>query len=217
MASTAHVFWDEVWRTGRGRQPWEVPDHWVMLLAAEARDRRITRVLDLGCGVGRHALYLRSQGLEVCAVDRSAAAVEHVEQVADSVGTDITAMVADYTEVPFPDASFDLVLAFNVLYHGDERTLLTAQREVARVLRGPRVLASTMLSKRNVEFGRGEEISPNTFRQPDATDDKIHPHLYCDARDLVRLHPDLNLLAAADRVQSGPGSFHWYCEFEGAA
>ena len=71
-----------------------------------------------------------------------------------------------------------------------------------------------MLSKRNIEYGKGVVVAPDTFVQPDAKDDKVHPHLYCDAVALLRLHPGLELLACKDASQAAAGSFHWHCEFE---
>ena len=43
------------------------------------------------------------------------------------------------TELPFADATFDHVLAWNVIYHGDETILRRTLHEVRRVLRGDTV------------------------------------------------------------------------------
>jgi tellurite methyltransferase len=71
-----------------------------------------------------------------------------------------------------------------------------------------------MLSTRNSGYGRGLEIIPGTYRQPDATDDKINTHFHCDGRRLLALHRGLNLISAFDAEQTGEGSFHWHCLFE---
>jgi tellurite methyltransferase len=120
------------------------------------------------------------------------------------------------TEQTGPDDFFDYVLAFNVVYHGTELTLCRTLAEIRRILRPGGLYQGTMLSKRNVEYGRGEEISPNTFVQPNGAGDKCHPHLYADARDLVRLHAQFDLISAHDRDQTGAGEHHWYCLFEAA-
>lgn len=80
------------------------------------------RVLDAGCGGGRNLHYLLAQGFDVWAVDRDPAAVEKVRELAVShgapAGTD-RMQVSSIDELPFPDASFDIVLSSAVLHFAD--------------------------------------------------------------------------------------------------
>jgi 2-polyprenyl-3-methyl-5-hydroxy-6-metoxy-1,4-benzoquinol methylase len=63
------------------------------------------RVLDIGCGAGRHSLYLQSKGLEVVAIDRSPLAVE----VAKFRGVK-NAKIMPLEDMNFKPKSFDTVL-----------------------------------------------------------------------------------------------------------
>ncbi len=76
MAATAVEAWDERWITPEGRADWLVPHPAVAALVPMLKTRGVQRVLDLGCGVGRHALLFAEQGFAVEAVDGAAAGVD---------------------------------------------------------------------------------------------------------------------------------------------
>jgi len=99
------------------------------------------RVLDLGCGFGRHAFEAARRGADVIAVDRSAEELQQVNGLFKAMRLDgqiptesITRAVrADLLALPFPDDYFDVVMASEVLEHipDDEQ----AMAEIARVVR----------------------------------------------------------------------------------
>ncbi len=105
------------------------------LLDGAYRGRTGLSILDAGCGTGGNALFLRRYGT-VVGIDLAADAT-------DLGGQRLPGVLArgSVIELPFADASFDLVTSFDVLYHRavpDERGAL---RETARVLRpGGRLL-----------------------------------------------------------------------------
>lgn len=108
------------------------------------------RLLDLGCGAGRHAFEAARRGARVVAMDTDReelasvaaifAAMAEAGEIPDGGSGQIVA--GDATAMPFPDGSFDKVIAAEVLEHipADQAAL----NEIARVLRPGGVAAVTV-------------------------------------------------------------------------
>ena len=211
---TAHRAWDLRWGTAEGRAEWLMPDPDVSEVAEEmaARPGKI-RALDLGCGVGRHALLFARLGLDTTAVDLAEAGLAEVRRNAEAEDLAIRTQTAPMTELPFADEAFDYVLAFNVLYHGDPSVVRSAFTEIKRVLKPGATFQATMLSKRNAGFGLGTEVAPNTFVRETAGEgddsDKAHPHFYCNASELIGLLAGFEVRSLRDVTQKQPGAWHW--------
>lgn len=206
---TAHDKWNETWGLVEGRQAWSKAEPEVLEHAQAAFAKGARAALDLGCGIGRHALALAKLGFDVDALDGSETGPAMLERAASEAGLAIRVRQGLMSELPFADDRFDYLLSFNVIYHGDPAVVKRTLDEIGRVLRSGGTLHLTMLSKRNVNFGRGVEIAPDTFVVPDAGDDKIHPHFYCNAAELVALLQGFELKSLFDREQK-PGHWHWH-------
>lgn len=209
--ATAHKNWNDRWRTEDGRADWLKPEKEVKALTKELGRKHAgpLRCLDLGCGVGRHAFHLRSEGHEVSALDGSKGGIEFAVQKAKHFAFEIDFRVGSMTELPFDDDSFDYVLAWNVIYHGDRTVARRCIEEIGRVLRAGGTYQGTMLSKRNANYGLGREVAADTF-VIEAVTDKAHPHYYCNARELVELFEGFEIQSLHDREHKKPGSWHWH-------
>jgi SAM-dependent methyltransferase len=132
------------------------------------------KVLDVGCGAGRHALYLQRRGLSVTAIDISPSIVElaHTRGVRD-------ARVADVCKaLPFKNGEFNTVVLFgnNLGICGTAVRFQRMLRELARVTTpDTRILGTTRQpsafrrsERRYTRDGSGEsEVSQVRLRLTD--------------------------------------------------
>ncbi len=107
-------------------------------------------LLDLGCGFGRHAFEAARHGARVVALDYSDAELKEVRNTfgamaeAGQVSEDscVGTVQGDATRLPFADASFDKIVASEVLEHiGDDQQALC---ELSRILKPGGMLAATV-------------------------------------------------------------------------
>jgi tellurite methyltransferase len=94
------------------------------------------KALDLGCGDGRHALYLLQQGLHVTAVDQSPDAVARLLAGASQYDDRLVAAVGDVRFIELV-AAFDLVIAHGLLHllpRSDWSALIPRMQEHTRPL-----------------------------------------------------------------------------------
>jgi O-antigen biosynthesis protein len=145
------------------------------------------RTLDAGCGVGYGARLLAAAGASsVTAVDLSQAIVD-VARGEGAAGIDWD--VADVRALSYPDASFDLVVCFEVIEHVDEQDQVLD--ELARVLAPDGLL---VISSPN----RDRYVPGNPHHRHEFTPDELRA-------TLERRFPTVRLVAQHAMVASAIG------------
>jgi SAM-dependent methyltransferase len=96
-------------------------------------DIRGKRLLDLGCGAGENSVYFAKKGARCVATDYSPGMVEVALQLAEANGVQIEGRTANAMALEFPDNTFDLVYASNLLHHIPDPKI--ALKEMHRVLK----------------------------------------------------------------------------------
>src|SRR4051794_33789359 len=153
--------WDDIFRDARYTElpPAEEVIAFLPLLA-EAPGRR---VLDHGCGAGRHAVLLAREGYEVFGVDISPRGCRLTRERLRDAGLDGHITVGDMMALPYVDRSFDVVLSRGVITHGRCEEVQRALREITRVLHPGALLLCTFISTRSSLMGSGSAIDPQTW------------------------------------------------------
>ena len=101
------------------------------------------KVLDVGCGTGIITVLLAEKVASVKAIDSSKSMIENAKRL-----NNINYQVADTTELPFKDKSFDKTVSFTVLQ--DIKDQDAALKEIKRVTKGE-VLLTILKRNKNLE------------------------------------------------------------------
>jgi len=98
------------------------------------KDVKNKKILDLGCGTGRHSIFMAKKGASVVGVDFSEAMLKIAKSRARTPKSKIEFKKADITrKLPFESGTFDIVICSLVLNH--IKNLLPIFKEASRILK----------------------------------------------------------------------------------
>ena len=186
--------WETYWLDRANHDWWERPAPEIMELIATLSPEACPRVLDLGCGLGRHAVAFALAGFQVTATDQSTAAVAHLDGWAAGLGLAIRTQVCDLLDNGFAPESFDIVISYNVLYHGLREQFSRAIAHIYTLLAPGGLFFFTCPTRRDGKYGFGEQVAPHTYLcAQSVTPGDIH--YFADEHDLDILLADYRLLS----------------------
>lgn len=124
-------YWDDKYAkehiAGKSSAEFRKQEFWPLL---EAQLTPEGHYLDAGCGIGGWIIFLKEQGHNVEGIDLAARTVRALTEY----DPDLKVQVGSITAIPYPDESFEGVLAIGVLEYV-ENEVERAVKEVARVVK----------------------------------------------------------------------------------
>jgi len=145
-------------------------------------------VMDLGCGTGRHTIYLAQQGFKVYATDISETGLEITKLKAEKLNLDnIEFKKHDMRDITFETNSFDGVLCVWTTGHGSLEDSRRNVSEIYRVLKPNGVVVIDYVSKDDENYGKGVEIGKDTFINNVEGEENI-PHHYSTIDEIKELY-----------------------------
>ena len=127
MSSDAWLYW--YW--GKERKIEEDIPH----LAEGFKDPHASKILDFGCGTGRHAIYFAMNGFKVYGFDQSELAIKRAMGLLQAEHLSAHLKVWNMTILPLPyqDEFFDAVIAVRVIHHTKLATISAIAKEIHRI------------------------------------------------------------------------------------
>jgi SAM-dependent methyltransferase len=176
--------WDKYWRDETYvTRNWLDPDPEIVRLSPMMQAHKVQKVLDLGCGVGRHLIYLGQQAFEMHGLDISPVGVERCRKELAQHQLQATVQVADMLAIPYPDHSFDWVLSVQVIYHTTAATLKQAIQHVGDKLRPGGFFFVTFPPVENIGADSGQEIEPRTYVKEEDGEPLLHHYVSSEEID----------------------------------
>jgi ubiquinone/menaquinone biosynthesis C-methylase UbiE len=167
----------------------EKPSKFVIKAVEFLKKQNLEKILDLGCGTGRHITYLLQKGFRVYGCDSS----ENALKIAKEIIPEAEFRTCDMTSLPYENNFFDGVICHFVIQHGKIADIKKAVSEIYRVLRNGGILYLSVISTEHSEYSTGEEIEPNTRINIDAIDGK-EPHHYFTENEMKNLFSNFEIL-----------------------
>ena len=96
-------------------------------------DVRGKYLLDLGCGAGENSVYFAMKGANCVASDYSPGMVDVALKLAEKNGVQVAGKVINAMDIDYPDNTFDIVYASNLLHHIPDPKITI--QEIHRVLK----------------------------------------------------------------------------------
>jgi ubiquinone/menaquinone biosynthesis C-methylase UbiE len=171
----------------------EKPDEIVVNLASVLEKRKAKRVLDLGCGAGRHVIYLADRGFEAHGADISEIGLKLTRKRLRNRKLKAEIMRCDMKLMPYVDSCFDAVICVNTVYHQKLKEIQKTISEIHRVLKEKGLLLTNFHSKRSSKYGKGIRVEENTFMQENGPEKGILHH-FVDENELRELLRGFNMI-----------------------
>ena len=112
------------------------PQEDIPKLAKKWKKEGIKRILDLGCGSGRHVVYLAKKGFEVYGIDIAEHGIKIAKEWLKKEKLKAKLRVGDiYKKLPYKSEFFDAIICIRTLNHGKIEWIRRCIKEMYRVLK----------------------------------------------------------------------------------
>jgi len=129
------------------------------------KKNNVHKILDLGCGSGKHILYLAERGFDTYGIDLSERAIEVARKLFDEKKLNVDLKIGNIFErLPYDSDSFDAIISFRVINHGKREDIENLIREMNRVLKSDGLVFVTVSkpSKKPKELPKIKRLDQRT-------------------------------------------------------
>ncbi|MFH0987716.1 MAG: class I SAM-dependent methyltransferase [Patescibacteria group bacterium] len=166
---------------------------------------KVKKVLDLGCGSGRHVIYLTKKGFDVYGMDNSECGIRIARNWLREEGIKADLKIGCFCHrLPYKSSSFDAIVSVQTMMHAFHEDIKKAIREIKRVLKPNGFIFVTVVKDRH--FKKYKIIDSRT-RIPLGGAEKGLVHYFYNKRLLKKDFRDFKIF------KTWNDSGNYYCLF----
>jgi len=156
------------------------------------KEYKCKKIMDLGCGTGRHTIFLAKNDFNVIASDISETGLKTTENKANKLGLkNIEYLQNDMRNIPLSENTLDGLLCVWTTGHGMLIDVEKNVEEIYRILKPNGIVIIDYVSIDDKHYGKGREIEENTFLDNMEGEEKI-PHHYSSKIELENMYKKFN-------------------------
>lgn len=185
--------WDEIFK--KHEDVFERSHEYMKKLSKKLKEMRFKRILDLGCGTGRHLLCLSKLGFDVHGINSSETGAKLSRKRLEEKNLKTNLKIGDiYDGLPYPENFFDAIISTQVIHHSTIDKIRKLVKEIERVLKPIGLIFITVPKTKKTQRGakKYRKIVPRTFTPLDG-EEKGLPHFYFNKKLIKKEFSNFNL------------------------
>ena len=152
----------------------------------------VKRILDLGCGTGRHLIYLAKHKFDTYGIDNSEYGLKFAKHWLEKEGLKANLKVGNiYNKLPYKSNFFDAVISTQTMHHGNIAEIRKLMKEIERILR-PKGFIFITVRKRSSRKGI-KYIASRTYIHLEGREKNL-PHYQFNKNILKREFRDFKII-----------------------
>lgn len=157
-----NIKWNEMYKLKKFN-PQYPSETIVRFLFTNFNIKKNKKILDIGCGNGRHVKLFAEQGFDVYGCDYSKEGINQTKKMLKKFNLNAKIKFADMTNLPYEDNFFDGIVSYGVFYYGNSKIMKKAIDELYRVLKiGGKAIIITRTNE-DYRFNKGKKVEHNTY------------------------------------------------------
>ena len=164
--------WDKIFK--QYGKVFAKPQEDIPKIAKLLKKKGIKKVLDLGCGSGRHLVYLLKRGFDVYGIDNAPEGIKIAREWLRKEKLKSNFKIRDiYQKLPYRNKFFDAIISIQVLHHNKIAKIRKLIKEIERILKPGGLIFVTVRRKKIKKLWPRSKITEGLSSGMVRTRDKV--------------------------------------------